>query len=86
MRLLGDMSSLLDTAGLAERRALLRQVMTTIWIEKFAVTAIKPAANFLLLVDAVTGIHGDLGGGRTRNLQLRRLTLYPIELRGRAAC
>ena len=27
--------------------------------------------------------YGDLGGGRTHNLQLRRLTLYPIELRDR---
>ena len=26
---------------------------------------------------------GDLGGDRTHNLQLRRLTLYPIELRDR---
>jgi hypothetical protein len=32
------------------RRALIRQVLTTIWIEKAAVTAIQPAANFLLLI------------------------------------
>ena len=31
----------------------------------------------------IPGIDGDLGGGRTHNLQLRRLTLYPIELRDR---
>ena len=31
----------------------------------------------------IPGIIGDLGGGRTHNLQLRRLTLYPIELRDR---
>jgi hypothetical protein len=86
VRLLGDMPSLLDSAAPAQQRALLRQVMTTIWIEKFAVTAMKPAANFLLLVETITettGIDGDLGGGRTHNLQLRRLTLYPIELRDR---
>ena len=46
----------------------------------------QAAANFLLLVDTITettGTDGDLGGGRTHNLQLRRLTLYPIELRDR---
>jgi hypothetical protein len=56
VRLLGDMSSLLDSAGPAQRRPLLHQVVTTIWIEKFAVTAIKPAANFLLLVETITEI------------------------------
>ena len=30
-----------------------------------------------------TRCDGDPGGGRTHNLQLRRLTLYPIELRDR---
>ena len=86
IRLHSDMPSLIESAGPAQRCALLRQVVTTIWVEKFAVTAIKPAANFLLLVDTITettGIDGDLGGGRTHNLQLRRLTLYPIELRDR---
>ena len=58
-------------------------MVTKVWIEKFAVTAIQPAANFLLLVEAILGIDGDLGGARTHNLQLRRLTLYPIELRDR---
>jgi hypothetical protein len=54
------MPSLLDSATPAQRRALLRQVLDTVWIEKFAVTAIKPAANFLLLIE--TGINGDSAG------------------------
>jgi site-specific DNA recombinase len=82
MNFLGDLPMLLDAAVNAQRRALIRQLVQKIWIEKNAVTAIKPAANFLLLVQALAGINGDLGGARTHNLQLRRLTLYPIELRG----
>jgi len=48
-QLLGDLPTLLDAATPTQRRALLRQVLTSVWIEKFAVTAIKPSANFLLL-------------------------------------
>jgi hypothetical protein len=65
-QLLSDMPRLLDAASLAQRRALLRQVVRTVWLEKVAVTAIAPAANFLLLVETLTesggsgGINGDL--------------------------
>jgi hypothetical protein len=63
--LLGDLPALLVAASREQQRALIRLVLPRIWIEKFAVTAIKPAANFLLLVEAIAaGFNGDLGWGR----------------------
>jgi hypothetical protein len=83
--MLSDPPALIDAATREQQRAFIRLVVTKIWIEKLAVTAIQPAANFLLLVEAIAGgFNGDLDWARTSNLQLRRLTLYPIELRGRA--
>jgi len=63
--LLGDMSALLESASLAQRRAIIRQVLEMIWLQKFAVTAIKPAANFALLVElAATGYNdGQISAG-----------------------
>ena len=69
--LLSDLSLLLDAADCAQRRALIQQVITTIWIEKVAVTAIKPAATYALLVEAVSaGINGDLDWSRPRGCDL----------------
>lgn len=53
MTLLGDMSALLDTATSAQQRALIQQVLTMIWIEKSAVTAIRPAHSYALLVEVM---------------------------------
>jgi hypothetical protein len=78
--LLGDLPALLDAATPLQRRALIQQVLTMIWIEKRAVTAVKPAANFLLLVQA--GINGDLGGSRPRASKVSARVLarlcYPL--------
>ena len=49
--LLSDLPTLLDTATLTQRRALVRQIFDMVWIEKVAVTAIKPTATFALLVE-----------------------------------
>jgi DNA invertase Pin-like site-specific DNA recombinase len=68
--LLSDLPTLLANASREHQRVLIRQVLTTIWIEKAAVTAIKPAANFLLLVEAIAteidtrGFNGDLDWDR----------------------
>ncbi len=53
MTLLGDMSALLDTATTTQKRALIQQVFTTIWVEKSAVTAIRPAHSYALLVEVM---------------------------------
>jgi site-specific DNA recombinase len=83
IELLGNMAELIDAGSDAQLRALLQTVFLTIWLEKGAVVAIRPAPAFALLMEVVS-VSGDLGGARTHNLQLRRLTLYPIELRGPA--
>jgi hypothetical protein len=53
--LLSNMDALLDSATPAQHRALIRQVIETVWIEKVAVTAIKPAATYALLVELAAG-------------------------------
>jgi hypothetical protein len=50
---LTDMNALLDAATPAQQRALMQQVFMTIWIEKGAVTAIRPAHSYALLVEAM---------------------------------
>ena len=49
------MDALLDCATPAQRRAIMRQVIETVWIEKVAVTAIRPAATYALLVELAAG-------------------------------
>jgi len=51
--LLRDITSLLTVATPVQQRALIRQVLKSVWIEKVAVTAIKPTATFALLVELV---------------------------------
>lgn len=51
--LLGNISALLDAATIEQQRAVIQQVFTTIWIEKGAVTAIRPAHSYALLVEVM---------------------------------
>ncbi len=53
MEVLTSIDALLVAATLPQQRALIQQVLTTIWIEKSTVTAIRPAPNYLLLVDVM---------------------------------
>jgi len=82
-QLLGDLPTLLDAATPTQRRALLRQVLTSVWIEKFAVTAIKPSANFLLLIGTIAGINGDLDWNRPRASKLSARMLAGVRDRFR---
>jgi site-specific DNA recombinase len=51
--LLSSMSALLDGATLLQQRAVIQQVLTMIWIEKSAVTAIRPAHSYAIFVAAM---------------------------------
>ncbi len=61
---LSDMAALLDAANVAQQRALMQQVMTMIWIEKGAVTAIRPAHSYALLVEAMWSKRSRLGSNQ----------------------
>jgi hypothetical protein len=42
--------------------ALIQTVFHTIWLEKGTVTTIRPAPVYALLMAAMEGVSGDLGG------------------------
>ena len=46
------MGALLDAVAPDQQRALVQQVLYTIWVTKGAVTAIRPAPSFMSLVEA----------------------------------
>jgi site-specific DNA recombinase len=53
MQLLSDMPKLLDAVTPSQQRALLQQVVSAVWLEKYAVVAIRPTANYVLIVEAM---------------------------------
>jgi DNA invertase Pin-like site-specific DNA recombinase len=59
MNLLGNMPQLIEAATERQRRGLLQQVLTNVWVEKGTVVAIRPTANLALLVSMVA----DMAGG-----------------------
>jgi site-specific DNA recombinase len=51
IELLGSIAALLDAApDVAQRRALVQQVLTMVWIQKGAVVAVRPAPSYVLLM------------------------------------
>ena len=70
------------------RRAVNSELIATIWLRgtrtQVEGVAWKPKPAYRLIAETVAGLteSGDPDWARTNNLQLRRLTLYPIELRG----
>jgi site-specific DNA recombinase len=53
--LLSNITELLDVANDAQRRGLIQSVFETLWLEKGAVTAIRPAPAYTLLIEAIAG-------------------------------
>jgi hypothetical protein len=66
--LLSNMAALLDAVDRAQQRALMQQVLTMIWIEKGAVTAIRPAHSYALLVEAMWSKRSRLESNRASKL------------------
>jgi hypothetical protein len=53
IELLSSMAALLDaTTDTAQQRALIQQVLITIWVQKGALVAVRPAPNYVLLMQA----------------------------------
>jgi hypothetical protein len=51
IELLSNLPALLDAATPAQQRALIRQIIARVWIEKLAVAAIEPTASYTILME-----------------------------------